>query len=793
MNTKQQSTIKLINKFGISLDIDITSGIYEVLCKGQSWLGRGLVSVLYNKAWYRNLVSTEKTCNDLSITYSKREDNLSDDIGTHTRVSLRWKIKDTECRFNTDFKFYYEKPCILFEIEYPAVPPYIVFPQFVCGGPAKKTNFMHNWVTTRKTLSDIQKKPAGTIREDLHSWVPCFMGTYRTKHNTNAAFGFEDSERPNTAVPLILYDADYETLILSPYENFLVSHQYTEMVGGSRGFGFGTDRLICCGLNRNFDIPSGFKHSTILYFGSGINKTAAEYGDILLKKAGKQRPDKYNDNTISYLSYWVDYGSYYWDEIFTNEKQIDYEDMMTKLAREAEQNGLVIKSWQVQDGDQNRWEEGLFDLKEEIMPHGMKYLRDKIGQPLYSYFSPLEPGPYREKYPYVFTGHVAYGGRSSTGMGDLFYTEEFWDDQVKKIKEWGSEGLQHDFLSDYWNSPAAVNYIDRYMKSMAKACVKYGISQQYCMCLSNHLLETTENMAVVSLQAISDHYICEKDGGCGANLRSFIFSSMLYNALGLWPARDNIQTMADADAYQDILVANLSGGPIQLGHELGKADLSLLRKTFREGDGLLLKPNRPLTPIDRCFIEEDSLIAYTETKNQAGEWKYVLALNIAYDGWNGGFFTPAECGGDAEEYIIYDFINKTVKKTGREEKHECPDGVKHSYYILAPILKNGFALIGDINKFVTMADKRITNVTSEKDREHFDVLSGGNTNALIAGYSAAKPSEFTVDGVVCRQNNSMSDIPGNSWCWDAKTGMWNISVDFSADKEIIAKTIMIKF
>ncbi|HCT72308.1 MAG TPA: hypothetical protein DF409_16535, partial [Bacteroidales bacterium] len=355
----------------------------------------------------------------------------------------------------------------------------------------------------------------------------------------------------------------------------------------------------------------------------------------------------------------------------------------------------------------------------------MSALSQRIGQPLYAYISPLEPGPYRSRYPYVFTGHVAYGDIGSVGMGDLFYTDEFWDDQVRKCRDWGCEGLMHDFLSNYWNTPAAVDVIDRYMKSMAKACQKYGLSIQYCMCFSNHVLETVENPAVISLQAIADHHPSASDGGCGSNLRSFIYSSLLYGALGLWPARDNIQTMNDADAYEDVLVANLSGGPIQLGHEIGKADLGLLRQTFREGDGLLLKPDRPLCPIDACFIDDHNLIACTQSRHPSGTWHYVLSLNIGNDQWQGGSFSPDDCGCDQDEYVLYNYRTGEISPIGRKEIYHCPDHVKSSYYVLAPLLGCPGTLIGDISKFVTMADQRICAIETDRYHLTFSLLAGG--------------------------------------------------------------------
>jgi len=760
------------NKFGIELVIEPEKCIYQVFYKGQNWLGKGMISILEDEVWFRNLCSPRMVSSDLTVLSADIVE-FKDDKEEYSEIRLLVANNFTNTTFNLSIKFYFNMPYLIFNVKYPEnntrKMPYIIFPQFLC--------------------SDISN-----VREDLSSWVPGFMGFYEIKHNIKASEGFVDPNRFETAIPLVLFDRYHESMVLSPYSNYLVSNQYTEKPGGAFNYGFGGDKLINCGLNRFFSIPDGFEHSTILFFGSGINNTINDYGEILLKKSGKRKPCKYNDDTISYLSYWVDFGSYYCQNWTDNGKYDTFEEVIIELAKDAEKNGLIIKSWEVQDGDQNKWTEGLFEIREDLVPNGLNYLGEKVGKPLYSYYSPIEPGPYREKYPYIYTGHVAYGGIGSVGMGDLFYTEEYWDDQVRKVKEWGSEGLQHDFLSNYWNTPKAVNYIERYMKSMAKACLKYQISVQYCMCFSNHILETTENMASVSLQGIADHYKSEKDGGCGKNLKSFIYSSTLYGALGLWPARDNIQTNNDADAYEDLLVANLSGGPIQLGHEIGKADIDLLKKTFREGDGLILKPDRPISPIDKYFLENDGFVACTATKNEIGEWKYVLSLNIGMDNWDGGSFTPYECGGTNDKYIVYDYNEKKSKIVKKNEVFKCLDKVKSSYYVLAPILPGGITIIGDITKFITMADERIKDIKIQDNNFKFSVLSGGNGNyALVAGYSSKKPLNTFIDDIKYDRVDYYDSLDSTEdcWYWEGDSCIWYIKITYNCGNNITAKKVNI--
>jgi hypothetical protein len=739
--------VKLENRFGMTLEIDPKTLSYEALYMGGNWLGGGIVSALHGGAWYRTHRSASAPCGDiypLETSFSEEESGG----GRHARFSAKLGIRDAGITFGVCFRFFYEKPCIVFDVEYPDMedPPAVVFPQFACGR-------------------------ARGARDGLHSWTPGFMGYYGMRHGITAAEGFADPDRPDTAVPLVLFDDSLHTVILSPFSNYLVSHQTVERPGGGLGHGF-DEPLIGCALNRHFHIPRAFRHSTILYAGEGIRRTLLGYGDELLAKGGKQRPGKYHDRTIGYLSYWTDYGSFYCANWTGGGRFSSLQEALLAVEREADEKGLVINSWEAQDGDQNRWPEGLFEPREDLFPHGLGELSRKLGKPLYAYFSPLEPGPYRRRFPYVYTGRVAYGGIGSVGMGDLFCTEDFWDEQARKAREWGSEGLQHDFLSNYWNTPAAPDHIDRYMKSIAKACVKHGLSMQYCMCFSNHVLETAENPAAISLQAIADHHPSHEDGGCGANLRSFLYSGALYGALGLWPARDNVQTRNDADAYEDVLVANLSGGPVQLGHEAGRADAGLLFRTFREGDGLLLKPDRPICPIDRCFVDDSFLVASTESTHEAGIWTYALCLNIGAAGRRGGLFTLGQCGCGTGRYAVYDYNAGTVTVAGRDDGIAFPDGVKHSYRIIAPLFGGGVALFGDVGKFVTMADQRIADVAYDGKELRFGVITAGKCDALLAGYAVAGPKAVEADGMAVPKAKAAGER--NGWCWNEETRVWTL-------------------
>ena len=112
--------------------------------------------------------------------------------------------------------------------------------------------------------------------------------------------------------------------------------------------------------------------------------------------------------------------------------------------------------------------------------------------------------------------------------------------------------------------------------------------------------------------------------GCGRNMTCNYWSwavappSMLSWALGIVPYKDSYISSNKPDSrgpgacvgnsclfknatepypWVHALASALSAGPNQIGDKINASDIELIVKTCRE-DGLLLKPDRPATPID---------------------------------------------------------------------------------------------------------------------------------------------------------------------------------------------------
>ena len=518
----QPSVHALENRFGISLKVEPEEGVYSIRYQGERWLGTGLASVLENKRWYRSAgVSYPET-----IAYGRPQGKLllsgvktgknNDHLGSYESIDLTWKVPDSTTTVVTGFRLYSDAPCLVFVQDFPQgfknyasgnwIVPSVVFPQFL---------------------------PQFEDRNDLYTWISGGMFTHRFGYGNSASV-------EGTADLLLLADAANKTLILSPYANYLVATQQIAPVAAVDETN-PSKAAINCGIEGLVqEIPNGFEHQHIMVVGSGIHHTFESWGKVLLGKAGKQVPSKYLGDNLKYPVYWDDYGAYYREHGFKEEGFNSYEDIIIGVSEDAKKHGLKLGAYQVQDLDQLRYKEGLFEPRADLFPHGLAWLHEKVGAPLEAYNAWLFPeGPYRKKYPFFSTPKGLVPERS---MGDVFYSLEYWRDTAERMASWGATLLQQDFQSVYEGDVVMMSGVDKmnaYFQNMAKALQEKNMTIQYCMQMPRNILQSTENPIVTSLQGSWDHHVPmaephpEHQDDDPYVWKHLIFTSAFYGAVGI--------------------------------------------------------------------------------------------------------------------------------------------------------------------------------------------------------------------------------------------------------------------
>jgi hypothetical protein len=770
----EEPHISLQNSSGISVDVNPSSGFYSVKYRSERWMGDGFVSVLANGRWYRSAAviypeaSVYKTPDGRLSLQDKKTGSDSDRLGSFDYVNLTWKIPDIGTRLITGFRLYRDKPYLVFTQEFPDG-----FKNYSSG----------DWTLPSVAFPEFMPS-MDSARDDLYSWISGGMFSHRFAYGSASSLG-------GTVDIMLLTDKDLDTLILSPLTNYLVATQQSEPVA-PKDETEPAKAAIACGIEGLIqNLPVGFKHEHIMVVGDGVTKTINQWGQALLDKSGKKVPSKYDGDNLKYPTYWDDYGSYYREHGFKEDGYKTYEDIILGVAADAKKNDLKIGAYEITDSDQIRFAEGLFEPRADLFPHGLKWLHEQLGAPLIAYIPWLAPGgPYRSKYPYFETPKGNTIGAFPGSMGDVFYSESFWKDTANKLVDWGVIELQQDFLSTYSGDPvmmADLNRMNVYLKNQAKALQDKGLTMQYCMGQPRNIMESTENPIVTGLQATHDHHApmaepkpqhVDEDP---YSWKHVIFTSAIYGAVGLWPSRDNIQTMADANAWEDILLANLMGGEIQLGHRIGEANVDLIRKTYRDGDGLVLKPDHPMAPLDRCYIEQCA-VAWTSSEIDSKKWIYLLSLpysghldNLSMD--------DLHLGG---HWAVYDYDKRSLSLVDNHTSIPLRQDVKHEYLVAAPILPNGMAVLGDVSKFVTMADERIASVKTSENGVDIGIIANNARSPVIAGYSENRPGNVASGGQNLPEQASLDRLEHSSsgWFWDQQTRLWYVKVDFGTDSQM---------
>jgi hypothetical protein len=287
-----------------------------------------------------------------------------------------------------------------------------------------------------------------------------------------------------------------------------------------------------------------------------------------------------------------------------------------------------------------------------------------------------------------------------------------------------------------------VTHAEQWMSHINDAAADRGRTVQLCMAGAAHLMDAVDRDAVTTARTSIDY---RRDLSKESYWPQFHTVNMLAAALGVWPFKDNFQSDESA-GEAEALISSLSAGMVGAGDRLGAAKKAILLRTCR-ADGLLLKPDRPATPIDAMFLPHARpfLTAAHSDRAGLGRWRYLAAYHLArqhpqrspldvlwgylsYGGrYVGSMFVfpdrvtnwhvnlGRDLGVDGSVALYNWRTGEARTAAGSFEIPPIADLYDYAYFVLAPLLDNGLALIGETRKHVTLADRRFTTITAEPD------------------------------------------------------------------------------
>ena len=517
------------------------------------------------------------------------------------------------------------------------------------------------------------------------------------------------------------FDASANTFVLSPVTHAMVA---STAVGPGGQLMSGISPKIAT-------LPAGFTHQTLLVIEGGINRAFDSWGQIVTGLHGKTRPANDADTTLKLLGYWTDNGASYY---YATEPGLGYADTLAAVKADFDRQGISLgymqlDSWFYPKGAGANWNDhngGMYQYlgAPALFPSGLGSFQQAIGTPLATHARWIDTSsPYRKQY--------RMSGNVST---DPLY----WAEVARYLSVSGVTTYEQDWLYNNAQSDFNLADPDAFLDSMAGAMAQQNISMQYCMPSGRHFLQSARYNNLTTIRASEDRFDQTR-------WRRFLYASRLASALGIWPFTDVLMSSETGN----LLLATLSAGPVGVGDRIGTMNTANLLRAVRR-DGVIVKPDVPLTPIDVSYLSESQLlltplIASTYTDFGCLRAYYLFAFP---QGPNTQAVFRLSDVGVSQPVYLYNSLDGTGRVVDPADLLSESIDNGWIYQEAAPIGISGVAVIGDTGHFVPLVKKRVTQLTDDGTVHLSIAFAKGETSRTIEGYSPDAPTITTVAGDV---------------------------------------------
>lgn len=521
---------------------------------------------------------------------------------------------------------------------------------------------------------------------------------------------------PPVVTPLLLIDGDRVELLAPAagwHEQVIAIDQND--TNGITGFRWGWHGDLD-------EIPAGFEVALGRYTGRSVAEVIERWGAEIQAAAGTVRPGSEADPLLTHLSYWTDNGAAYW---YRTEPGQDLTTTLVAKIDELDQLGLPVRSVEL-----DSWfyrheisrpvsEVGYLDEvpptgmmswtpRDDILPDGVDGLHRALGdRPLALHSRHISP-----ESPYLADGDW-WIDRAAHPVDQSFFQQ--W---CRDAVSWGATCIEQDWMmvTYFWNRSvrSTAGRALSWQRGLDVAAADHDLSLLWCMALPGDFAATVELDRVVAVRTCDDYRYAEDP----ALLWVWYLSvNSMADALGLPVFKDCFFSSAgdpgpagiDGDPHAELeaLLSAMSAGVVGLGDRIGCTDVDVVRRVCR-GDGRLIAPDRAIRLTDQSFADagdsgQTLCWAETETTNEHGTWRYLVAVNTAAEPMRIG--DHFDLGG---EFVVYDWRAKTAAPATTIEAEL--DSRDWALFVVCPIEERPEgrrALIGDAGSYATMAPTRI--------------------------------------------------------------------------------------
>ena len=564
--------------------------------------------------------------------------------------------------------------------------------------------------------------------------------------------------------PVIIFNqtqgGEEDILVISPFSRFMA----TSLTQTNQTLEYGV-------MGSMGSITPNYNHSLIVFYSAdGINRGVDEWGQIMQKAYNRTNQYRLNDISINYLGYYTDNGAYYY---YHTEGEQNYEQTMLDAFRQISLpfQYLQIDSWWYYKGIGDGVSEWV--ARPDIFPNGLPALDRKLGN-----ISIVAHNRYWS-YDTVYKQNYSFILDEKNGKALPVGNDSFWIDLFTQARQWGLTVYEQDWLitqtEEFTPLQTDLHLGDQWLMSMGQAADQLNINIQYCMSLPRHILASLQIPRVTQTRTSTD-YAFHLEGK--ADQWAMGISSMFANALGLAPFKDvfwstSVQPGApypsspkEKNPAREIIIATLSTGPVAVGDGINYTSVGNVMSCCR-ADGLILKPDRPLTMINKLILDwalhesvSQGELYTTSTTMSVLFIRFFFYLSLyefdsSFAFSDGQTFYMIVASAMKKSYMIYPSMLKMRSgaiwyplTSGSVEVFDesnplkiyadaCPRSVVCIWYI-SPMWQfdsdpnSGVALIGDFDKWTAVSRQRFTSIIIDDKQSQATVTYQGVSNERVS-------------------------------------------------------------
>lgn len=779
------------NRFAFELDEGIPE--YKIRFGDNRRLVTGKIRLMANGVWYSTIPENgEKRIlfNRMTKT-TERNIDFQGMEGDFKRISVEWTLEGEYIPVITHFDLY--RDCTIRAFE----------PDLSCKEEVvRNLNFILFSVVFPSGLHNCSTGAFDTLSVNF----PCF-----TNESPNQRMlTFKDSlmappsrDVAVTSGPRLFFDEDFNTFLICSADEFMIHRSSVR------------DNHIACGLNGEIEnIEPNYTSRYMLIFDRGINRSFERFGDLLRCFHRKKRKSMYMDIATSHIGYWTNNGGYYYYNPIKGKK---LSETLIEVGKHVKEIGLPIQYYNI---DSWWYLKSVSALKRKLIGSfgriiggglyggALEYERDPfhmhvhvdelskiLGKPFVAHHRWYNANtPYKDQYDfYVEKNILGFWAKLIRGYDDksICLERDLWDKLMADCQRWNIAVWEQDWLEPQFRAFRVLRNqtgnADKWLTNMGEAAADHDVTIQYCMSSAGINLTSLKLDAVSFVRTAQDYH---PRWPRSYDFKPFSQSNILAYALRLWPFKDVFRSTCEGVINGEkmpefmALASTLSCGPVGVGDKIGNFGKDTIMRACRK-DGLILKPDRPLTASDSMFVPNAKyFLSTTHSEISGKKWEYIVINKLNILDPKEKTVTKQDIG-IIEDKVAYNYFKREFHilddrnpfkyKIRRQDCH---------YWIAAPILGKGFAVIGDISKYATMSFKEFLSVDIHDNKVGVRIENITGESVRLLMYDQGRIQSVYVDG------EKIEKTPGHLRYFDsilAERPIWVF------DKETNASLLVLPF